>query len=244
MTAADAISFFIITFAYLSLAIFFAGAAYRIYLYAKVPAPLKITLTPGPQTTGGVMARLTGDALLFQNLFQADKVLWAGSWVFHASLFLTLVHHLRYFLYPVPPFIVNWETVSLYAAYLLPIAIVYLFWRRLAGLREFYLSGVPDYVALILLGCIAGTGLLTHYVARVYLVDIKAFALGLATLHPAAPPMHPIFLIHFLLVCLLLIYFPYSKMMHAGGVFFSPTRNQPFDVTRKRHINPWDYPVD
>ena len=31
---------------------------------------------------------------------------------------------------------------------------------------------------------------------------------------------------------------------NAGGVFFSPTRNQPFDVTRKRHINPWDYPVD
>jgi nitrate reductase gamma subunit len=93
---------------------------------------------------------------------------------------------------------------------------------------------------LILLGCIAGTGLLVHYVVRVYMVDIKAFALGLVTFHPVAPPMHPIFIFHFLLVCLLMIYFPYSKLMHAGGLLFSPTRNQPFDVTQRRHVNPWD----
>ena len=136
------------------------------------------------------------------------------------------------------------QSLSVYTGYLLPLAAVYLFWRRLASLRDFYTSGLPDYGALILLASIAGTGLLVHYVARAYLVDIKAFALGLVTLHPVAPPMHPIFLIHFILVCLLLIYFPYSKMMHAGGVLFSPTRNQPFDVARKRHINPWDYTVD
>jgi [DsrC]-trisulfide reductase subunit M len=239
MSVADVVSFFIVAFAYLSLGVFFVGVAYRIYLYAKAPAPLNIALTPGPKTPGGVVARLTGDVLLFQNLFKADKVLWAGSWVFHASLFLTLVRHLRYFLYPVPGFIIDWQTVSLYAGYLLPLTTVYLFWRRLASLREFYTSGVPDYGVLILLGCIAGTGLLVRYVARVYVVDIKAFALGLVTLHPVAPPMHPIFIFHFLLVCLLLIYFPYSKLMHAGGVFFSPTRNQPYNLAQ-RHVNPWN----
>ena len=244
MTSADVIAFFLIAFGYLSLAIFLVGVAYRIYLYAKTPAPLNIALTPAPATAGGVLARLTGDVLLFQNLFRADKVLWAGSWIFHASLFLALIRHLRYFLYPVPGFIADWQTISLYAGYLLPIGAVYLLWRRLASLREFYTSGVPDYGVLILLSCIAGTGLLVHYVARVYIVDIKAFALGLVTLHPVAPPMHPIFSFHFLLVCLLLIYFPYSKLMHAGGLFFSPTRNQPFDVTHRRHINPWDYSVD
>ncbi len=244
MTIADVVTFFIITFAYLSLVIFTAGTAYRIYLYARAPAPLKITLTPGPKTPAGVVGRLAGDVLLFQNLFQADKVLWAGSWVFHASLFITLTWHLRYFTYPVPGFVTSIQSLSVYTGYLLPLAAVYLFWRRLASLRDFYMSGLPDYGALILLAGIAGTGLLVHYVARAYLVDIKAFALGLVTLHPVAPPMHPIFLIHFSLVCLLLIYFPYSKMMHAGGVLFSPTRNQPFDVARKRHINPWDYTVD
>ena len=240
MTSSDLISFFIIAFAYLSLATFLVGVAFRIYLYARTPAPLKITLTPGPKTWGGTVARLTGDVLLFQNLFRADRVLWVGSWVFHASLFITLTWHLRYFLYPVPELVMSFQSPAVYTGYLLPIAAAYLFWRRLASLREFYTSGVPDYGVLILLSCIAGTGLLVHYVARVYIVDIKAFALGLVTLHPVAPPMHPIFIFHFLLVCLLLIYFPYSKLMHAGGLFFSPTRNQPFDVTQRRHVNPWD----
>jgi nitrate reductase gamma subunit len=239
MTVADVVSFFLIAFAYLALAIFLAGVAYRIYLYAQAPAPFNIALTPAPKTAGGVIARLTGDVLLFQNLFRADKVLWAGSWVFHASLFITLTWHLRYFLYPVPEFVMFMQPPAVYTGYLLPIAAVYLFWRRLASLREFYTSGLPDYGALILLGGIAGTGLLVHYVARAYLVDIKAFALGLVTLRPVAPPMHPIFIFHFLLVCLLLIYFPYSKLMHAGGLFFSPTRNQTYDLAR-RHVNPWN----
>ena len=40
----------------------------------------------------------------------------------------------------------------------------------------------------------------------------------------------------------LLIYFPFSKLMHMGGVFLSPTRNLPNDSRRRRHINPWNDP--
>jgi len=236
---ADLVSFCIIALAYVALAVFIVGVAYRLYLYARTPAPLNIVLTPGPRTPGGAVARLTGDVLLFPGLFRADKLLWAGSWIFHASLFVTLTWHARYFLYPVPDWVMFFQPPAVYTGFLLPAAAVYLFWRRLALLREFFLSGLPDYGALILLGGIAGTGLLVHYVARVYIVDIKAFALGLVTLHPVAPPMHPTFLIHFVLVCLLLIYFPYSKLMHAGGLFFSPTRNQVYNLAR-RHVNPWN----
>jgi nitrate reductase gamma subunit len=39
---------------------------------------------------------------------------------------------------------------------------------------------------------------------------------------PADPPV----LIHLGLVALLMIVFPFSKLLHAPGVFFSPTRNQ------------------
>ena len=51
------------------------------------------------------------------------------------------------------------------------------------------------------------------------------------------------FYLHLFLVCVLLAYFPFSKLMHMGGVFLSPTRNLRADSRAERHVNPWDYPV-
>ena len=44
-------------------------------------------------------------------------------------------------------------------------------------------------------------------------------------------------------VCVLLAYFPFSKLMHLGGVFLSPTRNMANTTRMVRHINPWNAPV-
>jgi hypothetical protein len=41
----------------------------------------------------------------------------------------------------------------------------------------------------------------------------------------------------------LLAYFPFSKLMHFGGIFLSPTRNLTTNSRAVRHINPWNYPV-
>ena len=38
-------------------------------------------------------------------------------------------------------------------------------------------------------------------------------------------------------------WFPFSKLMHAGGVFLSPTRNLSNNSRSRRHINPWNHPV-
>ena len=53
----------------------------------------------------------------------------------------------------------------------------------------------------------------------------------------------PIFYGHIFLVCVLLAYFPFSKLTHMAGVFLSPTRNMANNNRAVRHINPWDYPV-
>ena len=49
-----------------------------------------------------------------------------------------------------------------------------------------------------------------------------------------------IFYIHLFFVSVLLMYFPFSKLMHMAGVFFSPTRNLANNNRMKRHINPWN----
>jgi nitrate reductase gamma subunit len=233
----------IIGLAYLSAFIFVGGLLLRIALYVRTPVPLKTVQTPGPKTPAGVVARIAGDVVLFPNLFQADKLLWAGAWIFHICLFLIFTRHLRYFLYPVPEFIINLQTVCVYAGFILPIPALYLFFRRLASSRVLFISGLPDYITLILLTAIASTGMLVHYYARAYLVDVKAFTLGLVALAPVQPPQHPIFLVHLFLVCALLIWFPFSKLMHVGGIFFSPTRNQVDNVLYPRFVNKWNEEV-
>jgi nitrate reductase gamma subunit len=224
----------LIGFAYCAALAFVGGLLWRLYGYLRTPMPYPAAVTPAPTTDAGAAVRVAGDVLIFPALFKADKALWAGAWVFHVALWVILLRHLRYFTYPVPGLSVLMSPVALWAGYLFGLAALFLFWRRLALPRTLYISGLPDYFALVLLGLIAGTGILIKYWLHVYLVDVKAFTLGLLTLHPVAPPPHPLFLVHFVLVACLMMYFPFSKLLHAGGVFFSPTRNQPFDIQKPR----------
>jgi nitrate reductase gamma subunit len=55
--------------------------------------------------------------------------------------------------------------------------------------------------------------------------------------------LSPVFMVHLLLVSTLAAYLPFSKLMHMGGIFLSPTRNLANNNRSQRHINPWNYPV-
>jgi len=81
-------------------------------------------------------------------------------------------------------------------------------------------------------------------VHRMDITAAKDLAVGLATFHPTVPAgLSPMFYLHVFLVCVLLVYFPFSKLMHAGGIFPSPTRNLANNSRARRHVNPWNYPV-
>lgn len=239
-------SVFLTGLSYFALLAFILGLLGKLIGYLRTPMPWPEVVTPAPETEGGAALRVAGDVLIFPALFKADKFLWAGALAFHIGLAAILFRHLRYFTYPVPAPVLYMESVALFFGYLFGAATLFLFWRRLALPRSLYISNIPDYFALVLLGAIAGTGILVSYWLHAYLVDVKAFTLGLLTLHPVAPPKHPLFLVHYSLVLLLLIYFPSSKLLHAGGIFFSPARNQPYQIQKagKRYVNPWDPVVD
>ena len=117
-------------------------------------------LTPAPTTESGAVLRVLGEATLFQSLFKADKWLWGGAWIFHAALVSVLFRHLRYFTYPVPGIVLYMEPVAIFFGVLFGAAALFLFWRRLGLPRTLYVSNLPDYFALALLGLVAGTGLL------------------------------------------------------------------------------------
>jgi nitrate reductase gamma subunit len=106
-----------------------------------------------------------------------------------------------------------------------------------------YISLPADYFPLFLILGIGITGILMRYFLRVDVVNIKQLTVGLATFSPTiAGEVGSIFFVHVFLVCTLMVYFPFSKLMHLGGVFMSPTRNMANNSRMVRHINPWNDP--
>ncbi len=86
---------------YLATLLFVVGLVHRIRGYATTPAPLKIPTTPAPTTTGGVVLRMTREVVFFESLFKANLWTWGLGWLFHASMVLVILRHLRYFTDPV-----------------------------------------------------------------------------------------------------------------------------------------------
>jgi nitrate reductase gamma subunit len=83
------------------------------------------------------------------------------------------------------------------------------------------------------------SGLMMTFVSPTDIVGVKAFFRGLMTFNWQPLPTDTPILLHLGLVALFMIIFPFSKLVHAPGVFFSPTRNQVDNPREKRHVAPW-----
>ena len=231
-----------ITFAtlfYLATVLFLGGLAYRIYGYARTPAPLKIPTTPAPTTTPGVALRLAREVVLFESLFKSSKWTWLFGWVFHFALLLVLLRHLRYFTEPIWTFVVLIQPFGTYAGFAMIGGLLGLWARRILVDRVRYVSTPSDHLMLLLIVAIGLTGLGMRYVAHTDIVAVKAFMLGLLVLDWQPLPADPVLLVHLFLVATLLIIFPISKLLHAPGLFFSPTRNQVDNARETRHVAAW-----
>jgi nitrate reductase gamma subunit len=228
-------------FAYAATAVFVIGLIYRTYQLKTTPVPLKIPQTPQSPDLGGVAARMAGDVVFFRSLSkgETERVLWTAGWLFHAGFFFVVLRHLRYFVYPVPNFIMALQDAGIIAGVAMLLAIPVLYFRRYTNDRVRYITTFADLFILALIFLIVVSGLEMKYIARPDLVNIKAFLLGIIFLKPTNVPVNAAFLVHFALVMILLIYFPFSKLMHAAGYFLSPTRNQLNNPRTKRHVNPW-----
>jgi len=219
-----------------------------------------------PSSLPGVLGRMALEVLLFRSLFrntrvemtplkrlvyESDKLLWAAALAFHWSFLIVFLRHLRFFLEPTPAligFLETWDgffqlTVPtfLLTDALITAGLLFLLARRLYDRQVRYISLPADYFALFLLLGVAISGIFMRYVTKVDLVAVKELCVGLVTLDPVLPVGRAVglpFYIHLFLVCVLFAYFPFSKLMHIGGVFLSPTRNLANNNRMRRHVNP------
>jgi nitrate reductase gamma subunit len=127
---------------------------------------------------------------------------------------------------------------------ILVLSVTYLFIRRVIIPQVQYISLIADYFPLFIIMGIALTGILMRYFTRVDVIGIKQLTTGLIYLKPVVPEnLSSVFFVHLFLVSVLFMYFPFSKLMHMGGIFFSPTRNMTGNSRQIRHNNPWNYAV-
>ncbi len=223
-----------------------------------------------PTTVRDTVIRMAFEVLLFRSLFRntksevyknenggpvvayaSAKWLWLFGILFHYSFLTIVIRHMRLFTEPVPGFITLIDSldsllqIAAPTLYLTDVALVaaatFLLMRRILAPQIRYLSLAADYFPLFLILAIAISGIYMRYIAKVDVIAIKELTMGLVTFHPHIPANVGIsFYIHLFLVSILLLYFPFSKLMHLGGVFLSPTRNLPNDSRVRHHENPWN----
>jgi nitrate reductase gamma subunit len=229
---------------YLATLLFVVVMFHRIKTYAQTPAPLKIPTTPAPTTTGGVVLRMAREVLFFESLFKANLWTWGAGWLFHAGLALVTLRHLRYFTDPVWGWVAFIQPFGIYAGFAMLAGLCGLWERRLFVERIRYISTPSDHLMLVLLISIVLTGLLMKFALHTDVVSVKSFFIGLMHLNIQALPADGLLWVHLFLVVTLLVVFPFSKLLHAPGVFFSPTRNQTDNPRERRHLSAWAAKLD
>jgi nitrate reductase gamma subunit len=237
-------------------------------------AGISASRVESPSTTPGVIGRVLVEVFLFRSLFRNTgigttpagearfpglafperKALWLGAMAFHWSLLVIVVRHLRLFVDPIPPVVAAVAALDgffelgsprWYATDVVVVAALgYLLLRRLRNPLLRYVTLPADYMALAALAAVAGTGIVLRYLARVDLVAVRGYTLGLAAFAPAQLPAPGVWLAaHLLSVSFLVAILPFTKLIHGAGVWLSPTRNRANDSRRRRHVNPWNAPV-
>lgn len=220
------------------------GLAYKIFDYSRTPAPLVIPTTPAPTTQVGVIYRMAKEVVVFESLFKANKWIWVFGWLFHFGLLLVLLRHLRYFTQPVWVWVDVLQPFGKYASFMMVIGLAGLLARRFLVDRVRYISTPSDYLMLVLILAIGMSGMMMTFVQHTDIIALKQFFMGLMYFDLQALPMDPILLIHLSLIALLMVIFPVSKLLHAPGLFFSPTRNQVDNPRERRHIAAWAARLD
>lgn len=215
---------------YLVVPLFLAGMGYRFRAWLKAPQPAKMTLFPAEgETFGAVLA----GALLLPSLFKGDRLLWLLAWFFHATLALVFLGHTRVFTGTADRILEAFgmtpkgldlmsSLVGGAAGIILLVIGLLLLLRRLTIPRVREITRFPDVFATLLVIVVIITGDFLRFSDHFDLKQTREWALSLLTFSPVIPA-NGMFLLHLALSQMLIMFIPFSKILHFGGIFFTHT---------------------
>jgi nitrate reductase gamma subunit len=213
---------------YFAVAVFLVGALYRLVLWKRLPQPGTMTLFP---SKGSGVAPLAKEALFFPSLFRGDRFLWSLAWIFHLTLALAFVGHLR-----IVTLLLDRALTSIgvgptatgamstfvggAAGIVLLVALVGFLGRRLFLPRVREISTAPDFAALLLLTAVITSGNLMRWGGADAITEARAWVASLLSFAPTTPRGAGL-LLHAFSAEVLILYIAFSKLMHFGGIFLT-----------------------
>ncbi len=219
---------------YITVVIFTFGLLYRLGRWAGSRIVHNITMSPFPQSNSQVLGIYAAEVIFFRSLFNFDRSLWAGGWLMHIALFSIIGGHVMgiYFLGRQFVHIGMTEQLSEQMSALLGttfgiivfVALLYLLYRRFAIAKVREVTGASDYLHLILLLSIVTIGnIMRLFDVGIPYAPVKDYVTHLVMLQPL-PANHevltkPFFVLHIFFVQILLMIFPFSKLLHVFGMF-------------------------
>jgi nitrate reductase gamma subunit len=191
-----------------------------------------MTLTPSPKPGLPRYIELMKEIFFFRSLFKGDKNLWVFSWIFHTMLALIFIGHLRVFTWLPDNMLTslgmtteNINTMSQLsggiAGIVILVMILVLLGRRIFTGRVREISFKGDYIALILILVVLITGDAMRFISHFDLSLTREYFLGLISFSVITVPENSWFLTHYLFAQILIMYMPFSKLLHFGGIFFT-----------------------
>jgi nitrate reductase gamma subunit len=184
-----------------------------------------MTLFPAPKSQGKRFVEVLKETFLFKKLFRGDMSLWVIGGLFHLMLAITFLDHYDRILA-----FMGLTSGSLFRIPLLsggPTGIILLgcvfllLIRRLVVTRVAQVSLMSDYVALLLILAVVATGDGLRFMSGYDVVRMREYFSGLLAFTYNGLPENAWFILHYLFAQILIIYIPFSKILHFGGIFFT-----------------------
>lgn len=218
---------------YLAIAIFIGGTAFRIYQWMTIPrSGVRLGLFPRANSRKGRLLQLGKDTFIFPQVRDVDKVMWIAVLGLHAALVAAFVGHMRLLTEFTPLAnslgsagmdrfaLISGGTIGI----VLMISLLYLLMRRFKSPYK-DISTPEDYALLVLVLLVVLMGNHLRFFGDVHAAEYREYVHSLFTLSPtfpaalAASATRWSLVAHVFFANLLLIYLPFSKLVHFAGSF-------------------------
>ncbi len=215
----------IVLFTYIVLvAAYIKGISNIILLFGlKKEAPLLRSKT---DVSGAELLLATAaDVIFLRRLFRINKILWIGEFLFHITFIIVVLAHLRYIIHPLPRWWSHLVCAGKYAGLLMPFVLLYILVVRISIDYKKYISK-GNLLLIVLLILLSGSGVLMRFVMRPDIIAVKGFVIGIFTFQWTHLPDSILFVFHYLLALLLVLYLP-SHILTAPFVMAEARKRQP-----------------
>ena len=232
----DGVSFILAGVAvYVAVAVFIGGSVYKLYQWVTTPrSTVRLGMFPRPEKRFGRGLKLVKDTLLFPQVMDNDRIMWIFVIMLHLVGLATFFGHMRLFGEFGP--LINligtgtMNTLSFIgggtAGIVLLVTTLYLLVRRFKSpYRD--ISVPEDYLLLLLILLIIMLGNHLRFFAHFDVADYQVYMNSLVAFKPDFPAAIAqsgarwVLVGHVFTASLLLMYFPFSKLVHFFGSFAS-----------------------